>query len=153
MATEGGSVIEAWGDLFKEAFAFHENARDNRVHIAHCISNCRRMNAGFARTVRLKWGRPPSREGYFVDLGPGCITQDTDSPFIVHHLVTKAFYKDKPTLGALEAALAAMDLEPGTVVHAPMLGCGLDRLAWKDVKALLEATPYIWRIWRLPPRV
>ena len=62
----------------------------------------------------------------------------------VYYLVTKEKYHDKPSMSSLKAALSAMR---GRIVAndvrrlaMPQIGCGLDRLAWDEVKDLILST-------------
>ena len=69
----------------------------------------------------------------------------------VYYLVTKEKYHDKPSMSSLKAALSAMR---GRIVAndvrrlaMPQIGCGLDRLAWDEVKDLISS-PSARSLWR-----
>ena len=147
MATEkssGGSVEEKTGDMF---LAPVPDDKTGKTHLAHCIGGDKYMGAGIALQFRRKWGRPPGGTHDW----PVVLRQDVTATTTVHHLVTKAITRGKPTLATLDLALRRIGLPEGTTINAPLIGCGLDRLAWRDVKTLLLQTPYRWVIWVYTP--
>lgn len=111
--------------------------------IAHCISADFALGAGVARQIqaaydlrsrlrKLCWNTEPAEM-----VGRCIVSMD------VMNLVTKQRYYEKPTLESLEAALRDM----ACVVQAlgiwkiamPRIGCGLDKLNWNDVSAMIQS--------------
>ena len=68
---------------------------------------------------------------------PDCIKIDN-----VYNLVTKKFCWNKPTLGTLTESLKKMkeDIVKNNVKYLamPKIGCGLDRLSWGNVSAIIK---------------
>lgn len=144
-ARRAGSVVEHDGDLFSNAIP---DAASGVTHLVHCISADKdkpwAMGAGIALAFKRKWGKPLGSTAAW----PTVLTQSIPAEkTVVHHLVTKAVVRDKPTLETFTAALREIALPPGTTVNAPRLGCGLDRLDWSDVSEALASTPYTWHVW------
>lgn len=69
--------------------------------------------------------------------GACCILEDR-----VLNLITKRHYYAKPTLTSMELALWEMRdvclVNNITKIAMPLIGCGLDRLRWSDVKYLIH---------------
>lgn len=114
--------------------------------IAHCVSADFALGAGIAKQIDIAFGmrqmlfRLCGEHGWFFSrYGPSCVPCAN-----VFNLVTKQHYWDKPTIKTLEQALTSMKMqvvETGvTKIAMPMIGCGLDRLDWNDVKPLIKKT-------------
>lgn len=121
---------------------------DKSYFLAHCISADFKLGAGIAvefdKRFEMKkklselvpwgnnekfWDADKSHHGY-------CLRVDK-----VFNLVTKRNYWNKPTLQTMENALKNLrDLYyyPGIKIAMPKIGCGLDRLNWDDVSALIK---------------
>ena len=60
----------------------------------------------------------------------------------IYYLITKKAYYHKPTYADLEASLVQMKkhIQANGVkeLSIPQLGCGLDRLVWKKVSAIIK---------------
>jgi len=120
------------GDLFS-------NKTDS---LAHCISRDLKMGAGIAKAFNKKWGVAIRKH---IQLNPElskceCIVVPVRDR-LIYNLVTKKIYFQKPTLESMEASLREMfdianDVE--NVIAMPKIGCGLDRLKWKDVEKLIK---------------
>ena len=106
--------------------------------LAHCIASDLRMGAGIAVPMNAKFGlRAKLRaSGQSLD-HPTCILTGR-----VFNLITKRVSQGKPTLKSLENALWKMKVivkaEGVTKIAMPKIGCGLDRLHWPEVRAVLE---------------
>lgn len=131
------------GDLF--------NASD--YALAHCVSADFALGAGIAKEFNRRfdmrrilketadgdayWGQ---LHGYSLPV----IAHDSvnSEQKLVFNLVTKQKYWQKPTLKTLRNALENMKTQTDTfhikAVSIPKIGCGLDRLKWDDVAALLQ---------------
>lgn len=120
---------ETQGDLFKLT---------EEYQLTHCISADAKMGAGIAvhftqqfdlSSLQEQAAHEPLEIGTCYRVGRAL------------NLVTKAKYWHKPTYGTLTAALTSMKdlcLEAGiTKVGMPQIGCGLDRLKWDKVKAII----------------
>ena len=125
-------VHEEKMDLFKAPQGYH---------LAHCISTDFALGAGVAKQIdaafnmrnklKSRWSMPNQFKW------PCCLTVGN-----VFNLVTKEKYWHKPTLETLEAALKdmrayAINMQV-TRIAMPRIGCGLDKLSWKDVKPMIE---------------
>lgn len=109
-------------------------------YLAHCISADFALGAGIAKVfdnvynMRFKLFRMYDEYKY---QGGDALLVDN-----VFNLVTKPKCYHKPTYDSLREALesmrAQMELFAVTKLAIPMIGCGLDRLNWEDVYAIIE---------------
>ena len=113
--------------------------------IAHCISGDFALGAGVAKQIDLTfnmrdmlnrlWGKNSPMNGQWSV--PCCLPCGN-----VFNLVTKERYFHKPTLNTLRTALEEMRdyaVQMGvTKIAMPKIGCGLDRLDWDDVSAMIQ---------------
>lgn len=122
---------------------------DDSYYLAHCISADFKLGAGIAVKFdkrfncrrRLFEMFPSSRVPYWDKLQDRfkglCIITDP-----VYNLVTKRNYWDKPTLTTMKNALLWMkedcQIRGIKKVAMPKIGCGLDKLLWDDVSALIK---------------
>lgn len=119
-------------------------------YLAHCISADFKFGAGIAVEFNRRFDTKKSLIKKFTsfigywDNFPGmrgiCILDKK-----VYNLITKRNYWDKPTLSTMENALKAMkamvDGNPDVKkIAMPKIGCGLDKLHWEDVSALIKET-------------
>ena len=126
---------EIKGDLFKS---------DNKYTLVHCISYDCGMGAGIAKTFDSKMPqmkkllkstiRENNMQGYFAILYIGERN--------VINLITKERYWHKPTYSSLKASLLSAkkiairyDIK---YLAMPVIGCGLDRLQWSKVSAMIK---------------
>ena len=126
---------EQRGDLFAG------DILENYV-LCHCISSDFALGAGIAKTFAQigvkkqlcgKYKKEWTGKGY-------CLLTETNG-IVVGNLVTKERYFHKPTLETLRQALESfreqiieMNLNK---IAMPKIGCGLDKLDWKDVKNVI----------------
>ena len=109
-------------------------------YLAHCISADFALGAGIAKVfdnvynMRFKLFRMYDEYKY---QGGDALLVDN-----VFNLVTKPKCYHQPTYDSLREALesmrAQMELFAVTKLAIPMIGCGLDRLNWEDVYAIIE---------------
>lgn len=126
-------LTEIKGDLFKTECA----------HIVHCISADCAMGAGIARTIeslfRIK--RACIEKGPHK-IGDVILIQSTNKCIL--NMVTKNRYFEKPTLKTMSAGLQTLNSMCAAhnikSLAMPLIGCGLDRLSWNDVRALIKTT-------------
>lgn len=126
---------EVNGDLFKS---------DNTYTLVHCISRDCAMGAGIAVTFNNKFPemkkqlkntiRENDLQGYFAIL----YRRERN----VINLITKEKYWHKPTYSSLKTSLlnAKQIILRNNIKHIamPVIGCGLDRLQWSKVSAMIK---------------
>lgn len=126
------TLKEVYCDLF---------SLQNKFILAHCISSDFALGAGIAKQFANRGVRDALYNQYLVDKWEGhgycCII---DKPNLkVANLVTKQKYWQKPTLITLaEALIDFRNQLKDDYIAMPQIGCGLDKLSWKDVKPLIE---------------
>lgn len=113
--------------------------------IAHCISADFTLGAGVAKQIDQVFNMRAALNALW---GPDSAMKDTWSmPAClpcgnVFNLVTKERYFQKPTLDTLRTALEEMasyaDQMCIAKIAMPKIGCGLDRLDWGDVSAMIQ---------------
>jgi O-acetyl-ADP-ribose deacetylase (regulator of RNase III) len=117
--------VEKSGDLF--------NCRE--TCLAHCVSADFCMGKGIALEFKKRFNVPSNLIEDSV-----CVRQDVET-LKIYHLVTKAKYYQKPTYQSLRLSLEAMKkdiiINNFKTLAMPKIGCGLDRLSWDKVKALI----------------
>ena len=109
-------------------------------YLAHCISNDFALGAGIAKQFNEVYNM---REKLHMFGKLACIT--VGEAFLidnVFNLVTKEKAYQKPTYNDIEEAIydmwCQMDELKITKLAIPQLGCGLDRLDWREVKQIIE---------------
>jgi len=120
------------GDLFS-------NKTDS---LAHAVSADLKMGAGIAKAFNKKWGVAIRKQ---IQLHPElsqskCVVVPVRDR-LIYNLVTKKRYFQKPTLDSMEEALSKMfeiANQYESAIAMPKIGCGLDKLKWKDVKKLIK---------------
>jgi O-acetyl-ADP-ribose deacetylase (regulator of RNase III) len=119
-------ITEKIGDLFDSDYEY----------IAHCISADAKMGAGFAQQVVRRFENVRQQ---VLDQNP-YVGKAVLTPKVIH-LVTKAKYYQKPTNASLRVAMGSMrDLCAKYHIKSvvmPRIGCGLDKLVWKEVKDII----------------
>ena len=126
---------EIKGDLYES---------DDKYTLVHCISYDCGMGAGIAKTFDSKMPKMKNQlkrtirennlQGYFAILYKGERN--------VINLITKERYWHKPTYSSLKASLLSAkkiairyDIK---YLAMPVIGCGLDRLQWSKVSAMIK---------------
>ena len=132
---------EVRGDLFMVSFDYT---------LVHCISRDCVMGKGIAKTFRDKYPQMQRnlRNRKEVRTPSGYPALHYYSPERNKHnvisLVTKERYFNKPTLDSLADSLNNLKLVCRNLninkLAMPLIGCGLDRLDWKDVNILIKET-------------
>ncbi len=124
------TLTEKEGDLFD----------DTQSALAHCVSADLHMGAGIAVAFKTRFGQVDKLRAQQPAVGK-CLVLSEESQRCLFYLVTKPRYFDKPTYDTLRQAL--VDLREQCATHnvtalsIPRIGCGLDKLAWPRVKAML----------------
>lgn len=112
--------------------------------LAHCISADFALGAGIAKEFAKRFDEKrflfENRDSFPAWSGTGFCILD-----VLHHvlnLVTKKGWRNKPTLLSLEQSLQSMAEIAAqnsiTKIAMPKIGCGLDRLHWKEVSPLIQ---------------
>lgn len=113
-------------------------------YLAHCISGDYALGAGIAKqfvenyNMRFKLHKNyPIPDGEkFANVGQALLVDN------VFNLVTKARVFHKPTYESLYDTLLDMRIQCEDLdisrLAVPLLGCGLDRLNWEQVKDIIE---------------
>lgn len=113
-------------------------------YLAHCISGDYALGAGIAKqfvenyNMRFKLHKNyPIPDGEkFANVGQALLVDN------VFNLVTKARVFHKPTYESLYDTLLDMRIQCEDLsisrLAIPLLGCGLDRLNWEQVKDIIE---------------
>ncbi|XP_030417259.1 ADP-ribose glycohydrolase OARD1 isoform X2 [Gopherus evgoodei] len=108
--------------------------------LAHCISEDCRMGAGIAVLFKKKFGGIQELLDQQKKSGEVAVLKRDDR--YIYYLITKKKVSHKPTYENMQKSLEAMKthcLNNGvTDISMPRIGCGLDRLEWDKVSALLE---------------
>lgn len=116
------------GDLF---------SADEKFYFAHCISSDYALGAGIAVLFNKKYDMKKKLKNIGSGTYPDCIKIDN-----VYNLVTKKFCWNKPTLSTLTESLKKMkeDIVKNNIKYLamPKIGCGLDRLSWGNVSAIIK---------------
>ena len=119
----------------KDLFTIEDN-----YYLAHCISADFALGAGIAKTFNSKYNM---RFKLFNNY-PNYVYRGGDALLVdnVFNLVTKAKCFQKPTYESLTEALEMMKDKMTSLkinkLAMPMIGCGLDKLQWSQVKNIIE---------------
>lgn len=114
--------------------------------LVHCISTDLAMGAGIAKEFTKRGVKEQLvREYQDVEIGDCLVSNATDWG-IEFNLVTKEKYWQKPTYETMRMALENTEylceeiMRHGETVKLamPKIGCGLDKLEWSKVKAIIE---------------
>lgn len=136
-----GTYIEVQGNLFERG------RKEKSTWFVQCVSRDLVMGAGIAlqfnrvfdmkNLARSRWSTLREDQKSKVK----CLRVER-----VFNLITKEKYYNKPTLESMTESLIALRRNIETVIRAgkevvevrlPLIGCGLDKLRWEDVKPLL----------------
>lgn len=122
---------------------------DDSYYIAHCISADFTLGAGIAKEIDRRFNtREELKKKYpnfyrkWVSTDPLANNGTCLLTGRILNLVTKDRYYEKPTYKNLSYALAMMFAYCKTYnikkVAMPLIGCGLDRLQWDRVSAMIK---------------
>lgn len=124
------------GDLFR---------LDEKYALCHCISLDCKMGAGIAVQFDKRF---KGMKSYLMrcvsenNLNQPCVIPYSNDDRIIFNLITKKNYWNKPTYETIEATIKDMAYMCKTYkikyLGMPLIGCGLDRLQWQNVKELIE---------------
>jgi len=123
--------VEKKGDLFKSSDS-----------LVHCVSLDFKMGAGIALYFKQKFGKVDELKLQNRKIGECANIKDDDRR--IFYLITKNRYFEKPTISNLQKTLEYLKEECEkyeiTNLSMPKIGCGLDKLNWKDVKQVIKKT-------------
>lgn len=110
--------------------------------LVHCVSTDCALGAGIAKDFRrLIPEMPDVLKGMNPRVGD-TIRFHTRGGRIVANLFTKERYNHKPTMESLAITLFVLRRmvrkEGYTYLAMPQIGCGLDKLNWKEVRELIQ---------------
>lgn len=110
--------------------------------LVHCISADAEMGKGIAAIFKKKY---PKMQKYILSQKPkvgDCILYVHPNGQCIMNLVTKKVYNGKPTYKTLEVSLSSMRhvmiKNRLRNVAMPAIGCGLDKLKWDKVSAIIK---------------
>lgn len=115
-------------------------------YVVDCISADLAMGAGIAKEFTKRGVKAQLQRGY-QDIGIGdCLMSNTTAWGAEFSLVTKENHWQKPTYKTMRMALGNASLLCKSVerygcavkLAMPKIGCGLDKLEWSKVKAIIE---------------
>lgn len=115
--------------------------------LVHCISTDLAMGAGIAKEFTKRGVKARLIEKFqglqgLIEIGD-CLITATTGWRLEFNLVTKEKYWQKPTYDSLKTALinarilALMNDDKPVKLAMPRIGCGLDKLEWSKVKAII----------------
>ena len=114
--------------------------------LVHCISADLAMGAGIAKEFARRGVKAELQKEYQdVEVGDCLVSNATDWG-VEFNLVTKEKYWQKPTYKTMRMALEnakhlcedAINNGYTMKLAMPRIGCGLDKLEWSKVKAIIE---------------
>lgn len=136
-----GTYIEVQGNLFERG------KKEKSTWFVQCVSRDLAMGAGIAVQFNKEFNIKNLARNRFDALSDEtkksikCLRVDR-----VFNLITKEKYYNKPSLKSMEESLKSLKGNIDTLVRSgkiiseirlPLIGCGLDKLSWEDVKPLL----------------
>jgi len=109
-------------------------------YLAHCISHDFALGAGIAKQFTEVYNMRKKLNKFYgfsrSVVGETCLVDN------VFNLITKERYFEKPTYGSLIKCLKDMKDQMSNLMISklaiPQIGCGLDRLNWENVRAIIE---------------
>ena len=135
-------LIEEKGNLFDLPLNYD---------LAHCISLDCAMGAGIAKTFAKQFPelKPTllkcidmNNLDYPITISVPVEFDGYDENRIIHNLITKEKYWNKPTYKTIEECVNQLAFQckqyDTKYLGMPLIGCGLDRLEWNKVKAIIE---------------
>lgn len=134
-----------------KSMTYTEEVRDlfsvpEDYHLSHCISADFGMGKGIVVEFNKRFDMKHTLQNKYPDylkkwrsrkLEGDCISEGR-----VLNLITKERHFHKPTYQSMRSALMAMrsicETEHITKIAMPLIGCGLDKLTWDNVSAIIK---------------
>lgn len=109
--------------------------------LAHCISRDKKMGAGIARQFVKRYpDLKPTLLKQQSEVGGTLLYTSKDNQ-LIFNLITKESFYHKPTYQSLTQALLSLKRQAEQhriqKIAMPLIGCGLDRLSWEQVRAII----------------
>ena len=111
-------------------------------YLAHCISADFALGAGIAKEFNKRYNMRTELNSLF---GTSSIKDNIGKALLVgrtFNLVTKERYWHKPTYASLKVTLEDMRTQVLSMqikkIAMPLIGCGLDKLQWENVRKIIE---------------
>lgn len=106
---------------------------------AHCISRDYKMMKGIALQFNHKFDMKNKLKKLALE-DPSVKEMKSVPVDGIFNLITKNYYYQKPTIESLKISLLQMKEQLGDTkyIRMPLIGCGLDKLVWKDVEKTLR---------------
>lgn len=118
---------------------------DDSYYIAHCISADFALGAGIAVEFNKRFDMKNILKSKYPNFLHDYITYNYNGMALIEgrviNLITKERYYNKPTYQSLTEALTVAKYRiPSTCkkIAMPLIGCGLDRLQWNRVSAIIK---------------
>lgn len=124
------AILHKTGDLFKSP---------SDQSLVHCVSKDLRMGKGIATLFKKKFSGVTELKKQVKRVGDVGVLEREGR--YIYYLITKEKYHQKPTYESLEKTLNEMkrhcSIHNVTKISMPKIGCGLDKLEWRDVEGKL----------------
>ncbi len=111
-------------------------------YLAHCISADFALGAGIAKEFNKRYNMRTELNSIY---GTSSIKDNLGKVLLVgrtFNLVTKERYWHKPTYASLKVTLVDMRVQVLSMqikkIAMPLIGCGLDKLRWEEVRKIIE---------------
>ena len=111
-------------------------------YLAHCISADFALGAGIAKEFNKRYNMRTELNSIY---GTSSIKDNLGKALLVgrtFNLVTKEHYWHKPTYASLRTTLVDMRMQVLSMqikkIAMPLIGCGLDKLRWEEVRKIIE---------------
>lgn len=112
----------------------------NEWSLCHCISEDLAMGKGIAVIFRDTFGGVDELRRQSRRVGEVAVLPSGDCS--IFYLITKSKYWNKPSYSDLEKTLGELRIslvdKKLTKLAMPKIGCGLDGLEWRKVRAIIE---------------
>jgi O-acetyl-ADP-ribose deacetylase (regulator of RNase III) len=134
--SEKNTIVERIGNLFDNA--------SSDSSLIHCVSRDLHMGYGIAVEFKKRFGSVDLLKAQDKQVGQVAtleISMRHSNKKFIYYLITKEHYWEKPRYVDLENAL--VNLKKHCLEHSikeltmPRIGCGLDKMDWVVVRALL----------------
>ena len=110
--------------------------------LCHCVSRDLGMGKGIAVLFKKKFGGLNALRAQKAQIGQCAILMRQNR--FVYYLITKERYFHKPTYQTITASIEYMKnhavINNVSHISMPKIGCGLDRLQWNRVEAIIRST-------------
>lgn len=124
------------GDLF-----LAEDRQD--IAMVHCVGEDLAMKRGIAASFKKRYGRVDELKEQNISVGDIAVLNGARSGPICYLVTKKRSMKDKPTLRSMFQCLVKLKMycvkHEINEIAMPKIGCGLDKLRWKQVSKIINS--------------